>query len=81
VSNINIAEFSVPPTKMHRVGPATLEQWKRRANVWKTRTPIIHKKPDFRLAKKEVFYDIEDDPSIDHVYLHGFIEVVNRKSC
>jgi predicted RecB family nuclease len=79
VSNINIAEFSVPPTKMHRVGPATLEQWKRRANVWKTRTPIIHKKPDFRLAKKEVFYDIEDDPSIDHVYLHGFIEVVNGK--
>ncbi len=75
--NINVAEFSVPPKKMYRVGPNTLEQWKRRANVWNTRKPIIHKKPEFKRARKEIYYDIEDDPSFDHVYLHGFIEVVN----
>lgn len=75
---IDVAEFSVPPKKMYRVGPATLEQWKRRANVWKARKPVVHKKPDFKIAKKEVYYDIEDDPSTDHVYLHGFIEVVNE---
>lgn len=75
--NINVAEFSVPPKKMHRVGPATLEQWKRRANIWKTRKPIIHKNPEFKNTKKEIYYDIEDDPSIDQVYLHGFIEVVD----
>ncbi len=40
---------------------------------------VNHNKPSFRSASREIYYDIEDDPSIDNVYLHGIIEVKNGK--
>lgn len=79
LSKIDIAYFLDPANKMYRVGEKTLQQWKRRANIWLSDKPVIHTKPSFRYAKKEVYYDIEDDPSIDHIYLHGFIEIYNGK--
>lgn len=79
LNKINVSDYLRPPLKITRVGESTLQNWKRRAGVWLSGKPIVYNKPNFRPAKLEVYYDIEDDPSIDHVYLHGFIEVRNGK--
>jgi len=74
---IDEAAFADPSKKIRGATHVTLEKWKRRAAVWNSKKPIVHKNPNFRKTQKEVYYDIEDDPSMDHVYLHGLIEVVN----
>ncbi len=79
ISKINVADFLKPSGKIRGVAEKTLVQWKRRAEVWLSKKAVIHTKPEFKKASKEIFYDIEDDPSLDHVYLHGFIEVTNGK--
>ena len=79
LTKINITDFLTAKNKIYRVGEKTLQQWKRRASVWINNTPVVHTKPTLKNAKKEIYYDIEDDPSIDHVYLHGFITVENGK--
>lgn len=76
LSKINVKEFH-KANKIKRVGEKSLQQWYRRANVWISQKPIIHTNPELRKAKREIYYDIEDDPSIDHVYLHGFVVVEN----
>jgi uncharacterized protein len=77
--SINVEEFLVPPKKIKGAGEKTLRQWKRRAEVWATKKPVIHTKYSFKKAKREIYYDVEDDPSLDHIYLHGYIEVINGK--
>lgn len=78
VKDINVADFS-GKNKIKGVGDKTLLQLKRRAEVFLDGKPIIFEKPQLRVSPLEVYYDIEDDPSIDHIYLHGFIEVKNGK--
>jgi predicted RecB family nuclease len=63
---INIDDFLVPPKKIYRVGENTLIQWKRRAECWTLNKCTIHTPHNFKKAKREVYYDIEDDPSVDH---------------
>ena len=79
VSQINIAEFLLPQNKIPRAGEKTLNQWKRRALVWIDNKPVLRNRPSFKAANREIYYDIEDDPSIDNVYLHGIIEIKNGK--
>ncbi len=74
LSRINVSEFLLPPNKIKGAGETTLIQWKRRAQVWLSGKPLVFAMPKFRQARREIFYDIEDDPSSDHVYLHGFIK-------
>ncbi len=78
VRDIDVSEFS-GKKKIKGVGDKILLQLKRRAEVFLNGKPIIFEKPQLRKASLEVYYDIEDDPSIDHIYLHGFIEVQNGK--
>lgn len=75
VKRMDIVQFTTPEGKIKRVGEKTLEAWKRRAGVWLSGKPLIRSKPEFKNASKEIYYDIEDDPSLDHVYLHGMVEV------
>lgn len=42
-----------------------------------TKKPILHEKIQLPEVKKELFFDIEDDPTQDFVYLHG---VYSRES-
>jgi len=79
LSQINIAEFLLPQNKIPRAGEKTLHQWKRRALVWIDNKPVLHNRSSFRSTTREIYYDIEDDPSVDNVYLHGIIEVKNGK--
>ena len=81
VAAMDISRFLDGAGKIPRVGEKTLSSWKRRAIVWQHGNPLVYSRPAFKTTTCEVFYDIEDDPSIDHVYLHGLIEVKdgNRK--
>ncbi len=79
VSQMDIAPFLTKEGKIKGVTETRLLAWKRRAAVWLSQKPIVHTKPDFKSSGKEVYYDIETDPSQDHVYLHGIIEVVNGR--
>ncbi len=81
LSKIDIEDFLTPAKKIKGAARTTVEGWKRRASVWLQKAPIIYKPPAIRKTHLEVYYDIEDDPSIDHVYLHGFIEVRSGKRC
>lgn len=74
VKNMDVEAFLRPPLKIKGIAESRLTQWKRRAQVWSDGKPIVHTPPGLRSARREVFYDIEDDPTLDHVYLHGFIE-------
>ncbi len=73
VSKIDIQAFLSPPYKIKGAGEVKLTQWKRRAQVWLSGKPLVYTVPKFKPAPREIFYDIEGDPTLDHVYLHGFI--------
>jgi len=40
---------------------------------------IIYRKPDFPKTEKEIYYDIEDDPFGEFIYMHGFWIVEKNK--
>lgn len=53
----------------------TLNKYKNRANILLvTRQPVFYKKIEFPQVPIELFFDIEDDPTQDFVYMHGFYE-------
>lgn len=59
-------------TFLKGVGEATLIKIKNRAVILKeNRAPVSYEKFNFPEVKFELFFDIEDDPTQDFVYLHG----------
>ena len=57
------------------IGAKTLEQIKMRADILKNaKSPVLHSELNLPRASIEVFFDIEDDPTQDFVYLHGAFE-------
>ena len=74
LAGIDVQAFLQPSLKIRGAAEKTLLQWKRRAQVWLGGKPVVHTPPSLRNARREIFYDIEDDPTTDQVYLHGFIE-------
>lgn len=60
-----------------RIGPATLEKFSARAKLLsagKDARPYLRAPIDLPNESLELFFDIEDDPMRDIVYLHGFVE-------
>ena len=56
-------------------GESTLTQLKKRANILAlTKKPVIFGQLEFPRVSVELFFDIEDDPTQDFVYLHGVYE-------
>ncbi|MFH1657356.1 MAG: TM0106 family RecB-like putative nuclease [bacterium] len=57
------------------IGEKTLDKLVARANILcKTKQPVIYKKIAFPEVSYELFFDIEDDPTQEFVYLHGVYE-------
>lgn len=57
------------------VGEATLKKAIARALIMKkTKQPIVYEKISFPEVSYELFFDIEDDPTQEFVYLHGVYE-------
>jgi len=62
------------------LGETSLTTMVRRAHVLKTRkSPVVYSKKSFPEVSTELFFDIEDDPTQDFVYLHGVLERNNGK--
>lgn len=60
------------------LGPKKLQQATERARIFRTtKEPVIRETIDFPEVEYELFFDIEADPTQDHVYLHGMLEVHN----
>lgn len=57
---------------LKNLGKSRLEDLKRRANViTNIKKPILRSKFDLPVVSYELFFDIEDDPTQEFVYLHG----------
>jgi predicted RecB family nuclease len=57
------------------VGEKTLCSLVARANILtKTKKPVLYQKANFPVVSYELFFDIEDDPTQEFVYMHGVYE-------
>ncbi len=58
-----------------RIGAKSLEKSLNRARIlYQTKKPVIYEPIIFPQVNYELFFDIEDDPTQDFVYLHGVYE-------
>jgi predicted RecB family nuclease len=79
LARIDISAFQREPLKINGVGKGRLTAWRRRAGVILNDKPLLFKEPKFLRTKQEIYFDIEDDPLRDEVYLYGIIERTPRK--
>ncbi|MFC1787765.1 TM0106 family RecB-like putative nuclease [Patescibacteria group bacterium] len=57
------------------IAEKSLTKMVRRANILvKTKEPVLYEPVDFPEVSYELFFDIEDDPTQEFVYLHGVYE-------
>lgn len=57
------------------VGKSTLEKIVRRASILAiTKKPVLYQNIEFPKVSHELFFDIEDDPTQEFVYMHGVYE-------
>lgn len=62
-------------TFLKGLGQKTLEKIIIRANIFRnTKQPVVYNKINLPKVSYELFFDIEDDPTQDFVYLHGVYE-------
>jgi uncharacterized protein len=60
------------PHFLYGLGEKTLEEILRRADVLvSTKKPVVYTKIEFPQVKYELYFDIEDDPTQEFVYMHG----------
>ncbi len=73
IAKMDVDYFLKPANKLPRLGEASLRRMKERAQVKLAGEPLIHPGYEFQ-DKKEIYLDIEDDPTRDHTYLFGLVE-------
>lgn len=62
-------------TFLKGVGEPTLSKIFTRAKIFKvTKRPVVYEKIQFPHVSFELYFDIEDDPTRDFIYLHGVYE-------
>lgn len=79
VIDIDIKKLMIEKKKdksfLKRVGQSTLEKLVKRASILTiTKKPVLYKKVEFPKVSYELFFDIEDDPTQEFVYMHGVYE-------
>jgi len=68
------------PNSCKGLGEKSVEKMIRRANILvNTKKPVVYEKITFPDVEYELFFDIEDDPTQEFVYLHGVYERHNGK--
>ena len=62
-------------TRFSGIGPETLKKFYTRARLLKTpdAKPYLTEPVRLPASKRELHFDVEVDPSRDHLYLHGFV--------
>ena len=67
-----LAKKKKDKTFLKGFGETLLKKFITRAIILdETQKPVLHQEIQFPKVKKELFFDIEDDPTQDFVYLHG----------
>jgi uncharacterized protein len=75
IAAMDVARYLTGPNKIPRLGEKSLRRMKERAQVLLEGRPRLG--PGYRLpaATREIYFDIEDDPTRNHVYLYGLLVV------
>ncbi|MFA4843965.1 MAG: TM0106 family RecB-like putative nuclease [Candidatus Margulisiibacteriota bacterium] len=71
LAKMDLDKYLSPPYRMKGLAEKTLTNIKNRAATVLNDSPDIRPGYSFPVGKKEIYYDIEDDPTQDIVYLHG----------
>ena len=79
LARIDVEKHLTPPFKIPRMGKATLERARRRAQVVLKGEPEIRPGYRFPEAETEIYFDIEDDPTRGVTYLYGLLEVTQER--
>ena len=73
IAKMEIKEYLAPPKKIPRMGEKALRRMKQRAQVCIAGAPLIRPGYVFPASKREVYFDIEDDPTRGITYLFGLV--------
>lgn len=77
--DLNIGEILAKKAKdkhyLRGIGEKSLTKFVERARIMEvTKKPVLYEKVIFPVVSYELFFDIEDDPTQEFVYLHGVYE-------
>ncbi len=74
IAVMDIQEYMLPPKKISGLGRESLSKMKKRAQIMLNGTPVIREGFAFPSGKREVYFDIEGDPTRDDlIYLFGVL--------
>ena len=73
IAKMEVEEYLVPSKKIPRIGEKALRRMKQRAQVTLAGTPLIRPGYLFPPTKRDVYFDIEDDPTRGITYLFGLV--------
>lgn len=73
IASMEVKEYLVPPKKIPRMGEKALHRMKQRAEVLLAGQPLIRSGYVFPASQREVYFDIEDDPTRGITYLFGLL--------
>lgn len=75
IAHMHIDRYLEPAHKIPRMGKRALERMKQRAQVVLSRKPLIRPGYAFPARRRDVYFDIEDDPTQGLTYLFGMVVV------
>jgi uncharacterized protein len=73
IARMDVETYLTPPRKITRMGKISLARMKERANVHLGGKPVIRAGYSFPDVDREVYFDIEDDPTRGVTYLFGMV--------
>ena len=73
LAEMNVEDYLQGDKKIPRMGRASLERMRARAQVMCDGQPVVRAGYEFPEGRREIYFDIEDDPTRDLTYLFGFI--------
>lgn len=79
IAEMDVDDFVDGEKKIPRMGRAALQRMKTRAQVRLDGRPVIRPGYSFPVRQREVFFDIEDDPTQGVTYLFGLLIVEGKR--
>jgi predicted RecB family nuclease len=73
IAGMDVQLYLAPPRKIPRMGKASLSRMKERARVLLEGKPVIRPGYRFPEVEREIYFDIEDDPTRGVTYLYGMV--------
>ena len=73
VAAMDIKAYTLPPKKIRGLGETSLQRMKTRAQVMLAGMPLIRTGYVFPRGKREIYFDVEDDPTRNLTYLFGVL--------